>query len=280
MSIPLKKPLPHAVAPAHPRPQSGPPDREPWPEIDRLMPDAAVELAVGPTWYGAARGMLDYLGAILLLPIALPLIGLAALAIRLTSPGPAFYLQTRLGLGGRKYKIFKLRTMHHNCELKSGIRWAGTHDRRVTRVGKVLRATHIDELPQLFNVLLGDMSLIGPRPERPEVIQSKRLEQLVPGYSLRLRVKPGMTGMAQLQLPPDTDVTGVRYKVVYDLYYVQNQSLWLDTRILLATAFKAVGIGPRLIRRVFFLPSRRRVADVFHRNIAAEPTPLAQLQPA
>ena len=256
------------------------PARDPWPEIDRLSPEVAVDVVPGPYWYGAVKVLLDYVGAILLLPAALPLILLAAAVVRLTSAGPAFYTQTRVGLNGRRYRIIKLRTMHHNCELKSGIKWAGRHDKRVTRIGQILRVTHIDELPQLFNVLIGQMSLVGPRPERPEVIQSKRLEQLVPGYRHRLQVKPGMTGLAQVQLPADSDVTSVRYKIVYDLYYVQNHSLLLDLRLLLGTLLKAVGVGPGLIRRALLLPRRQTVADVFRENLTAAPAPLAQLQPA
>jgi lipopolysaccharide/colanic/teichoic acid biosynthesis glycosyltransferase len=253
--------------------------RDSWPEIDELLPDAAVDLALGPTWYAAGKVMFDYLVAVLLLPLALPLIGLAALAIRLTTHGPAFYLQTRSGLNGRTYRIVKLRTMQHGCELKSGIRWAGKNDERITRVGRFLRRTHIDELPQLFNVLLGHMSLVGPRPERPEVIKAKGLEQVVPGYSHRLRVKPGVTGLAQVQLPADTDVTSVRHKVVYDLYYARHQGLLLDLRLLLATVVKALGMRPALIRRVFLLPSRERVAKVFRGSLSAEHPALPQLQP-
>src|SRR5205823_3638949 len=113
-------------------------------------------------------------------------------------------------------------------ELKSGIQWSPCGDRRVTRIGRLLRVTHLDELPQLFNVLMGHMSLVGPRPERPEVIDAKGLTQVVPGYRLRQLVKPGVTGLAQLQLPPDSDITSVRHKVVYDLYYARHQSLFLD----------------------------------------------------
>ncbi|MDB5308229.1 MAG: wecA 1 [Gemmataceae bacterium] len=269
MSIPPIMPSPHAAE-----------ARDPWPEIDRLMPDSAVDLALCPTWYAAGKVMLDYLVAVLLLPLALPLIGLAVFAVKLTSPGPAFYTQTRVGLNGRRYRIIKIRTMHRDCELKSGIRWARKNDDRVTRVGKFLRKTHIDELPQLFNVLMGEMSLVGPRPERPEVIQAKGLHQLVPGYNQRLRVKPGVTGLAQVQLPADTDITSVRYKVVYDLYYVQHQGLLLDLRLIFATLAKAAGAGPNLIRRAFVLPNRRKVAAVFRDNLTAEHPSLTQLQPA
>jgi lipopolysaccharide/colanic/teichoic acid biosynthesis glycosyltransferase len=265
---------------SHPPAHSGPADRSPWPEIDRLTPEVGVELSVSPSWYAGAKVMMDYLTVILLLPVALPLIGLAALAVKLTSPGPVFYTQTRVGLNGRRYKIYKIRTMRHNCEVESGVRWARKNDDRVFGVGRLLRVTHLDELPQLFNVLRGEMSLVGPRPERPEVIQAKGLEQVVPGYRHRLLVKPGVTGLAQLQLPADSDLTSVRHKVVYDLYYVQHQSLLLDVRLVLATLLRAAGAGPRLIRRACLLPSRQTVAEVFHSNVTLEPTPLTRLQPA
>ncbi|HEY3790061.1 MAG TPA: sugar transferase [Urbifossiella sp.] len=254
--------------------------REPWPEIDRLIPDADLDLALRPSWYAGVKVMLDYVIGLLMLPLALPMIALAALAVKITSPGPAFYLQTRVGLAGRRFRIIKLRTMHHHCERHSGIKWAGKNDERVTRIGRLLRKTHIDELPQLFNVLAGQMSLVGPRPERPEVIKAKGLEQLVPGYQHRHRVKPGVTGLAQVQLPPDSDITSVRYKIVHDLYYVQHYGLMFDLRLMLATAAKALGAKPKLIRRVCFLPTRRKLADVFHRNLTTEPMPLSQLQPA
>jgi lipopolysaccharide/colanic/teichoic acid biosynthesis glycosyltransferase len=211
---------------------------------------------------------------------AVPLVGLAALAVKLTSAGPVFYSQTRIGLNGRRYKIFKIRSMHHNCEVRSGITWSQKGDSRIFRVGKFLRATHLDELPQLYNVLRGEMSLVGPRPERPEVIRAKGLDQLVPGYKHRLLVKPGVTGLAQIQLPADSDITSVRYKVVYDLYYVKHQSLLLDLRILLSTVFKAAGAGPRLLRWVFLLPSRRKVAAVFRSDVTVTAGSLPALQPA
>src|SRR5262245_58075318 len=138
------------------------PAREPWPEIERLTPDTAVECVLNPTWYSSVKVVFDYLAALLLLVPAMPLLMLAAVIVRLTSPGPAFYTQTRVGFNGRRYKIIKLRTMAHNCELKSGIQWSHHGDSRITSVGRFLRRTHLDELPQLFNVLMGDMSLVGP----------------------------------------------------------------------------------------------------------------------
>jgi len=254
--------------------------REPWPEIDRLHADAELNVFVCPTWYAVGKVLLDYTIALLLLPIALPIIALAAVAVKLTSPGPAFYLQTRVGLGGRLFNILKLRTMFHDCEKQSGIKWAGNADDRITPLGKILRRTHVDELPQLVNVLLGQMSLVGPRPERPEVINAKGLEQLVPGYSHRLRVKPGVTGLAQVQLPADSDITSVRYKVVLDLFYVQHQGMILDLRLIAATLTKTMGAKPKLIRQLFLLPKRDKLAAAFHSNLTVEPAPLRELQPA
>jgi len=249
-------------------PTPPPAARDPWPEIDRLAGDIGVDVALCPTWYNAGKVVFDYAVALAALLPALLLIGLAAAAVKVTSPGPVFYSQTRLGLGGRRYRIVKLRTMHHNAELKSGIVWAKSDDDRVFRVGKWLRQTHVDELPQLFNVLLGQMSLVGPRPERPEVIAAKGLDRLVPGYGSRLLVKPGVTGFAQVQLPADADVTSVRHKVVYDLYYVRKQGLWFDLRLVLATALKAMGVKPRVIRTAFLLPGRDKVAAEFTRTLS------------
>jgi len=257
-------------------------DREPWPEIDCLPADTIIDLPTNLGWYAAAKAAFDYAVALAMLPFALVLIALAAIVVKFTSPGPVFYTQTRVGLNGRKYKIIKIRTMRVNCEAVSGIQWSQKGDSRITRVGRFLRVTHIDELPQLFNVLLGQMSLVGPRPERPEVIQAKGLNQLVPGYRHRLRVKPGVTGLAQCQLPADTDVTSVRYKIVYDLYYVENMSLLLDLRLVGATLFRAFGAGPGTLRRLFLLPSRQRVAEAFYSRIVppSDPATIPVFQPA
>ncbi|MBA4063021.1 MAG: hypothetical protein C0501_04805 [Isosphaera sp.] len=237
-----------------------------WPEIDRLTAQADVRKPNTEGWYAGIKVGLDYTAAVLLFPFAAVVLAFAAVAVKLTSPGPVFYTQTRLGLHRRTYRIIKIRTMHHNCEAKTGIQWSQKGDDRVTLVGKFLRLTHIDELPQLWNVLRGEMSLVGPRPERPEVIQAKGLEQLVPGYRHRLQVKPGVTGLAQVQLPADTDITSVRHKVVYDLYYAQHQSLWLDLRLMAATLFKAF-LGPKWLRRVFLLPNRNAVAADFQSKV-------------
>ncbi len=270
--------IPSMPTPDAPAPHS----RAPWPEIDALASDTVIDLPANFGWYAAAKIAFDYAAALAMFPFAVVLVALAAGAVKLTSPGPIFYSQTRVGLNGRKFRIYKIRSMRVNAEATSGIQWSQKGDTRITRVGKFLRITHIDELPQLLNVLLGQMSLVGPRPERPEVIQAKGLNQLVPGYRHRLRVKPGVTGLAQCQLPADTDVTSVRYKVVYDLYYVENVSLWLDVRLIAATLFRAVGAGPNTLRRLFLLPNRGTVAESFHARIVP-PTadaPAVALQPA
>jgi lipopolysaccharide/colanic/teichoic acid biosynthesis glycosyltransferase len=198
---------------------------------------------------------LDFLVALaLLLPAALVIL-VCAVLVRLTSRGPAFYSQVRLGRDGRPFRIYKLRTMAHDCEEASGARWATPGDPRVTRLGRFLRRTHLDELPQLWNVLKGDMSLVGPRPERPELVPG--LEQAVPGYHDRLLVRPGITGLAQVQLPPDTDLDSVRLKLTYDLLYIRRVSLWLDLRLLAGTALQTFGAPGRALARLFVLPRPR-----------------------
>jgi lipopolysaccharide/colanic/teichoic acid biosynthesis glycosyltransferase len=170
------------------------------------------------------------------------------------------YSQSRVGLGGRWFTIYKLRTMWHNCEATSGIRWATKCDPRVTLTGKLLRATHIDELPQLWNVIRGDMSLTGPRPERPEI--DAVLKEKIPDYSLRLTVRPGVTGLAQIQLPADTDLESVRHKLALDLVYIQKRTGWLDTRIAVGTLLKVAATPFEWIRVILALPVAPNEAPV------------------
>jgi lipopolysaccharide/colanic/teichoic acid biosynthesis glycosyltransferase len=199
--------------------------------------------------YAAFKNVCDcVVGQVLLLAVA-PVVVLAAIAVRLTSRGPAFFFQRRLGFNGRVFKIVKLRTMTTDCERASGPRWSGPSDPRVTPVGRFLRRTHIDELPQLWNVIRGEMSLVGPRPERPEFLP--RLSEAIPRYRDRLRVRPGMTGLAQIQLPPDRDLADVRRKLACDLYYVRQLNPWLDLRILMGTASYLLGL-PFVWTRVLF----------------------------
>ena len=209
-------------------------------------------LSVRRRWYLPVKAVLEFGFALTLLVVGLPLIGLLAALVKLSSRGPAFYRQTRVGQYGQLFSIIKLRTMVDNCESLTGARWCIPGDPRVTWFGHFLRATHLDELPQLFNVLQGDMSIVGPRPERPEFLP--KLERSVPGYRNRLLVRPGVTGLAQVQLPPDTDVESVRRKLRYDLYYVEHTSFWLDLRILLCTGLYALGVPFRIAGKVFGVP--------------------------
>ncbi len=203
-------------------------------------------------WYRACKNAIDFVAAVLLAIPAGPLVALIALVVKVTSRGPAFYTQTRVGKNGRPFTIFKVRTMVDKCESLTGPRWSMPGDPRVTRVGWFLRTTHLDELPQLFNVLRGDMSLIGPRPERPEFVPE--LERALPAYRQRLLVRPGVTGLAQVQQQADTDLDSVRRKLAYDLYYIERVSPWLDLRLLFATAFYAVGISFPTVGKVARLP--------------------------
>jgi lipopolysaccharide/colanic/teichoic acid biosynthesis glycosyltransferase len=194
------------------------------------------------SWYLTRKRPLDVALALVLLVLAAPLILLAWLLVKLTSSGPGFYRQTRLGRGGRPFTLYKIRTMRHDCERVSGPCWSGPGDPRVLGVGWFLRRTHLDELPQLWNVLRGDMSLVGPRPERPEFLP--QLEQAVPHYRDRLLVRPGVTGLAQVLAPPDTDLDSVRRKLAYDRDYLRRLGFWLDLRLLVATACYLVGLSP------------------------------------
>ncbi len=162
-----------------------------------------------------------------------PLLLIAAIAIRLDSGGPILYAQQRVGAQGRLFWIWKLRTMDHQAEYESGPVWACSEDARVTRVGRVLRRSRVDELPQLWNVLRGEMSLIGPRPERPEFIAE--LSEELPHLHLRAAIRPGITGWAQTQLGYVSDVVGWEKKLAYDLYYMKRWSLPLDLRVMLET---------------------------------------------
>jgi lipopolysaccharide/colanic/teichoic acid biosynthesis glycosyltransferase len=204
-----------------------------------------------------------------------PLIILAAVVVKLTSRGPVFYSQTRTGKDGDPYSIYKIRTMTHNCESITGARWSLPGDSRITRVGRFLRSSHLDELPQLWNVLRGEMSLVGPRPERPEFVG--RLQQVFPDYCARLKVRPGVTGLAQIQLPADTDLASVGRKLAVDLYYVNRRTWWLDLRIILATMCKVLAIPFAVPRLLLQLPGADAVENV--RQIADESGDFAPLVP-
>jgi len=183
--------------------------------------------------YRRARRLLDLTLASVIGLLTSPLMLITALAIKLESRGPVFYLQERVGLHNTTFRIIKFRSMRIDAEA-SGPVWANEDDPRVTRVGRWIRKRRIDELPQLFNIIRGEMSLIGPRPERPVFI--KQLEQRIPYYSERHLVKPGLTGWAQVRYPYGASLEDAREKHQYDLYYIKNQSPMLDALILLETA--------------------------------------------
>jgi exopolysaccharide biosynthesis polyprenyl glycosylphosphotransferase len=179
------------------------------------------------------RRTLDVVASLGLLVVALPILALAALAIRLDSEGPIFYRQERMGEGGRSFFLTKLRTMRVDAECEGKPQWARVNDSRVTRVGRLLRKCRIDELPQIFSVLRGEMSFVGPRPERPYFVE--QLDKQIPFYRLRLLSKPGITGWAQVRYPYGASVEDSRAKLEYDLYYLKNRSLFLDLTILFHT---------------------------------------------
>ena len=195
----------------------------------------------------------DVLLSLAISVVAIPVIAAAWVIVRLTSSGPGFYSQMRVGLNGRVFRIYKIRTMYHNCEAVSGAKWSTQNDLRVTFVGRLLRKCHIDELPQLLNVLRGDMSLVGPRPERPEFVGL--LAAKISGYAERLAVRPGVTGLAQIQLPPDTDIDSVRRKLMFDQCYVRTGSIWLDIRIILGTVVYLLGFSYPAVRKAVLLPN-------------------------
>jgi len=230
------------------------------------------------TLYLAARSLAERAAALVLLLIFAPLILVAAALVVLTSRGPAFYCQTRLGLRGRKFKVYKLRSMVQNAEAKTGATWCQVNDVRITPIGRLLRETHIDELPQLINVVLGEMSLVGPRPERPELAST--LERQLPGFSERLNLRPGITGFAQLRLPPDTDLESVRRKLAYDLYYVRNANAWLDLRILLLTLQLFIKSILGSLVTLVALPSREAIESHLAALNSAEPATLYEDEPA
>ena len=182
-----------------------------------------------------AKRMMDIVGAALILLVGLPVMLLVALAIFIESGGrgPIFFHQTRVGLDGRPFKVYKFRSMRTDAEADGVARWASKNDSRITRVGAFIRKTRLDEMPQAYNVLKGEMSLVGPRPERPEFVE--QLMKQIPYYNERHRVKPGLTGWAQLCYEYGATMDDARMKLQYDLYYVKHASVFLDLIILLET---------------------------------------------
>ncbi|MBT0662737.1 TIGR03013 family PEP-CTERM/XrtA system glycosyltransferase [Geobacter pelophilus] len=200
---------------------------------------------ITPSWFIFSHGfrvtlalrllkrMTDLFCAAIGLLLILPFIPIIALVIRIDSPGPILFRQTRVGEGEKLFNLFKFRSMRQDAESGTGAVWAKEKDPRVTKVGEFLRKSRIDEIPQLFNVLRGDMSLVGPRPERPEFV--KKLTEVIPYYSERHYVKPGVTGWAQVRYPYGASVEDAIEKLRYDLYYIKNISLPFDIMIILET---------------------------------------------
>ena len=181
----------------------------------------------------AVKRAFDILASGVLLIVGLPFMALTVLAILLEDGAPILYRQERVGQGGRSFNILKFRSMRKDAERDGKPRWATTQDDRTTRVGRVIRKLRIDELPQIFNVLRGEMSFVGPRPERPFFVQE--LSQEIPYYNTRHSIKPGITGWAQVRYPYGASLEDSVEKLQYDLYYVKNHTLFLDIMILIET---------------------------------------------
>ncbi len=200
-------------------------------EIDRLSENDVGSLLPSPL-YSVCKRLIDIAGVLAVAPIALPLMLLTAIAVRLDSPGPALFVQSRVGLGGQDFRIFKFRSMRVDAEC-DGARLAASDDDRITRVGAFIRKTRLDELPQLWNVLRGDMSLIGPRPEQRVFVD--RFDREIPFYIYRHVVRPGITGWAQVMQGYAGDADETRIKIQHDFYYIKHFSLWLDILIVFKT---------------------------------------------
>jgi sugar transferase (PEP-CTERM system associated) len=186
----------------------------------------------------AMKRGLDVLGSGLALLLLLPIMCVIAMLVKATSPGPIIYGQRRVGLRGHVFKVRKFRSMREDAEATTGAVWAGENDCRVTPIGRILRRTHLDELPQFWNILIGDMSLVGPRPERPEFV--KELTVVIPFYGQRHVVRPGLTGWAQVCYAYGASVDDAMQKLQYDLFYIKHMSLGLDIYTLLRTVKRVI----------------------------------------
>ncbi len=202
------------------------------------MPLVEISPEPMPLWEKTIKRVFDIVVSSIVLVITFPILFLIGLAIRLTSHGPAIYRQKRVGRNEKPFTIYKFRTMLNNAEKHSGPTWAKKDDPRVTRMGYWLRKLRIDEVPQLLNVLKGDMSLVGPRPERPHFVE--QFTEQIPLYTRRLRVRPGITGWAQVKWKYDTSLDDVKEKTKFDLFYVENASLRMDAKILINTMITVI----------------------------------------
>ena len=191
-----------------------------------------------PEWEKKIKRLMDIVISFLILTLTFPVTLLVAIAIKIDSKGPVFFLQERMGLNGKIFKVIKFRSMIDNAEAYSGPVWSTKDDPRITRVGKFIRRTRIDEIPQMINVLKGEMSLVGPRPERPFFVE--KLAKEIPLYKRRLKVRPGVTGWAQVKHKYDETIDDVKTKLRYDLFYIENMSLRMDLKILFRTIFVVI----------------------------------------
>jgi exopolysaccharide biosynthesis polyprenyl glycosylphosphotransferase len=206
--------------------------------------DLAIGEGLSSPVRSAVKRVFDLVMSSILLLCAAPLLAFLAVLIKLDSQGPVFYWQERVGRGGRIYRLHKLRTMRKDAERLSGPVWAASRDPRITRVGALLRKARLDEIPQVFAVFRGDMSFVGPRPERPFFVQ--QLKTQIAFYGLREAVKPGITGWAQIRYPYGASVEDGRNKLEFDLYYVKNGTLFLDLAIIFHTVRHVlIGRGAR-----------------------------------
>ena len=202
-----------------------------------------VDKARSETFFEMMKRGLDILGGLVGLAILFLICPFVAVAILIDSGRPIFYKQTRMGRGGQYYDIYKFRTMHKDAEPNGQPQWAEENDRRATRIGLLLRKTHLDEIPQFYNVLRGEMSLVGPRAERPELVEW--FQQHVPFYRARLLVRPGITGWAQVNQPYASTIDETIEKLEYDLYYIMHRSLIMDMRVILRTPNMVLGLRGR-----------------------------------
>ena len=199
------------------------------------VPLIEVTAEIMKPWEESLKRLVDVIVSLLILVVGLPVWLLVAAAIKLETPGPVLYRQERVGRNGKMFRIFKFRSMKMNAEELSGPVWASRRDPRVTGVGRIIRRLHIDEVPQFINVLRGDMSLVGPRPERSFFVD--RLSEELPLYKRRLRVRPGITGWAQVKHKYDESIEDVKVKLKYDLFYIENMSWRMDLKILFNTFY-------------------------------------------
>jgi lipopolysaccharide/colanic/teichoic acid biosynthesis glycosyltransferase len=216
--------------------------------------------------YHDRAGIFGRVVATLLLALSAPFLVLSVLLICVASPGPILYRQVRVGRSGKRFTIYKLRTMVVDAERATGPVWSTSGDPRITLVGRLLRALNWDEIPQLLNVLKGDMNLVGPRPERPEI--SATILQDLPEYAERTLVCPGITGLAQINLPADTDLNSVRRKLQLDFEYIRQATAWMDFCIVLATLPRLFGIRSRQAARALGV----------HRSVRISPHGVAKVR--